>query len=102
MKNVIITGTNGMIGKLVLEDCLKREDVNMITSITRKPTGIRHKRFIEVIHNDFLNYSKVEPHLRGQDVCFFCIGVYTGQVNTEEFKKITVSYTKAFSEELKL
>ena len=90
-----------MIGRLILEECLNRSDVNKITSITRKPLGIKNEKLIEVIHNDFSDYSAVEEHLKDQDICFYCIGVYTGQVPTSEFKKITVDYTKSFAEALK-
>jgi nucleoside-diphosphate-sugar epimerase len=101
MKNVIITGTNGMIGRLVLDECLKRDEVKKITSITRRPLGIKNAKLIEVIHDNFLDYSNVEGYLKDQDVCFYCIGVYTGQVPTDEFKKITVDFTKVFGEVLK-
>jgi nucleoside-diphosphate-sugar epimerase len=101
MKNVIITGTNGMIGNLILKICLKRDDVAKITSITRKPMGIYHPKLVEVIHNDFLDYTKIEELLKNQAICFYCIGVYTWQVLTEEFKKITVAYTEIFANALR-
>ncbi len=101
MKNIIITGTNGMIGNLILQKCLQRNDVAKVTSITRKPLGIYHPKLEEVIHDDFLDYSKVERHLKNQDVCFYCIGVYTGQVPIDEFKIITVSFTELFAQILK-
>ena len=101
MKNVIITGGTGMIGSLVLEACLNRVDVANVTSIVRKATGRKHPKLVEVVHDDFLDFSAIKSHLRKQDVCFYCIGVYTGQVPTEEFKVITVDYTKAFAEALK-
>jgi nucleoside-diphosphate-sugar epimerase len=101
MKNILITGSNGMIGKLVLEYCLQRDDVNKITSITRKPLGIQHPKLLEVMHNDFLDYANIENHFSNQDICFFCIGVYTGQVPKQEFNKVTIGFTKAFAECLK-
>ncbi len=101
MKNILITGTNGMMGNLILQNCLQRDDVATVTSITRKPLGIYHRKLVEVIHNDFLDYSKVEPYFKNQDICFYCIGVYTGQVPTEEFKKITVAYTEIFAQALR-
>ena len=101
MKNIIITGATGMIGKLLLEVCLQRMDVNKVTSITRRAVGIQHPKLLEVVHDDFLDFSKIETHFKNQDICFFCIGVYTGQVSKEEFKKITVDYTKAFAETLR-
>ncbi len=101
MKNIIITGTNGMMGKLILTSCLERNDVAMITSITRKPTGISHPKLKEVLHDDFMDYRSIQEVVTNQDICFFCIGVYTGAVPREEFRKITIDYTKAFAEVLK-
>ncbi len=100
LKNVIITGSNGMIGWLVLQACLSREDVRKVTSITRKPLGIHHPKLVEIIHDDFLDYSAIEQSFHDQQVCFYCIGVYTGQVPAAAFKKITVDYTRAFAEML--
>ncbi len=90
-----------MIGKLMLELCLEKDDVGMITSITRKPTGIIHKKLVEVIHNDFSDLINIESHFKNQDVCFYCIGVYTGQVPAKEFKRITVDLTKVFADTLR-
>jgi nucleoside-diphosphate-sugar epimerase len=101
MKNVIITGTNGMIGQLILEYCLQREDVTKVTSLTRKKTGISHPKLLEVIHENYLDFSSISKVLQQQDICFFCIGVYTGQVPRDEFRKITVDVTAAFAKELK-
>ncbi len=101
MKRVLITGTNGMIGRLILELCLQRTDVATVTSITRKPLGIVHPKLREVIHSDFRDLSTIRDHFSNQDLCFYCIGVYTGTVPREEFRKITVDYTRVFAETLK-
>ena len=101
MKNVIITGSSGMVGKLVLEECIRRDDINKVTSITRRPLETKNSKLVEIVHNYFLDYSKIEEHFKDQDICFYCIGVYTGQVPTDEFRKITVAYTKAFGETLR-
>jgi nucleoside-diphosphate-sugar epimerase len=101
MKNVILTGASGMIGGTTLDLCLKREDVGKVTSLSRRPSGIKNDKLVEVLQDDFLDYSKNVEHFKNQDSCFYCIGVYTGQVPTEEFNKITVDYTKAFSDVLR-
>ena len=101
MKNIIITGTNGMIGSLILQLCLQRTDVGIVTSITRKPIGISHPKLKEIIHQDFLDFSNIKDNFKNQDICFYCLGVYTGQVPTAEFKKITTSFTKSFATTLK-
>jgi uncharacterized protein YbjT (DUF2867 family) len=86
----------------VLAECLGSPEVAKVTAIVRKPSGMPHGKLVEVIHQDFLDYSDIEAtYLSGQDVCFFCIGVYTGQVPAAEFRHITVDYTQAFAAALK-
>ena len=101
MKNVIITGATGMVGNIVLKECLKRDDVSKVTSISRKPLGITHDKLVEVIHKDFMDYTNVEKFFNNQDICFFCIGVYTGAVSNDLFNKITIDFTQVFAEKLK-
>lgn len=101
MKNIIITGSSGMIGGLVLRECLERLDVARVTTIVRKPTGIKHAKLNEVVHENVLDLSPISAGLNDQDVCFFCIGVYTGAVPPAEFRKITVDFTAAFATALK-
>lgn len=101
MKNVIITGASGMIGGLILDYCLQREDVKQVTSITRKKSGLSHPKLREVLHENFTDYSSITGYLQHQDICFFCIGVYTGQVPRAQFREITVNVTAAFAAALK-
>ena len=101
MKNVIITGASGMIGGLVLRECLERPDVAHVTTIVRKPSGSRHPKLNEVVHADLLVLDPVADALAGQDVAFFCLGAYTGALSKEEFRKVTVDYTVAFATALK-
>jgi nucleoside-diphosphate-sugar epimerase len=101
LKRVIIAGTNGMIGSLILQACLERSDVVAVTSITRKAVGIQHPKLKEVLHPNFLDFTAIENVFANQDICFYCLGVYTGQVSTEAFKKITVAFTQSFAHTLK-
>lgn len=101
MKNVMIMGSTGMVGNMVLKECLNRDDVSRVTIIVRRTTMIVHPKLVEVIHDDFMNYSSIIDFLKDIDVLIFCIGVYTGQVPSEEFKKITIDYTKIFAETIK-
>jgi nucleoside-diphosphate-sugar epimerase len=99
--NVIITGSSGMVGGLILNKCLASFEVTQVTTIVRKPTGNNHPKLKEIIHTDFLDFSAIEAVFKNQDVCFYCIGVYTGQVSRAEFAKITIDYTKTFAEMLR-
>jgi uncharacterized protein YbjT (DUF2867 family) len=50
------------------------------------------------LHDNYADYSEVGGCFEGQDIAFFCIGVYTGAVPDDEFRKITVDYAVAFGE----
>lgn len=99
--NVLIMGSTGMIGKIILRECLQSERVRRVTTIVRKATGITHAKLNEVVHADFLNYDAIDYHFEQIDTAYFCIGVYTGQLPDKEFKTITVDYTKVFADVLK-
>ncbi len=101
MKNVIITGATGMVGSIVLQHCLKSEQIGKVISIARRKTNIEDKKLTEVIHEDFLNYEQVKDQFKDIDIAYFCIGVYTGAVPDSDFKEITVDYTKTFVDALK-
>jgi nucleoside-diphosphate-sugar epimerase len=101
MKNIIITGSSGMVGALVLQKCLNSNDVNKVTSIVRKSSGIKHPKLNEIVHANFLDYSEIGNVFKDQDIAFYCIGVYTGAVPRDEFRKITVDYTVAFAKMLR-
>ena len=101
MKNIIITGSTGMVGSAALKKCLARKDVGKVTSIVRRSSGITHPKLTEVIQDSFEDFSGISEYLKDQDGCVYCIGIYTGQVPDDEFCKITVDYTKAFASELK-
>lgn len=90
-----------MVGSLVLRNCLTRKDVDKVTIITRREIALSHPKLIKVVHDNFLDFSNVDEYLSNQDVCIYCIGVYTGSLPSSEFTKVTVDYTKAFAEALR-
>jgi len=97
----IITGATGMVGGIVLKQCLESNEIKEVISISRRSTGIQHPKLKEVIHKDFNNYEGQEAVFQNVDVAYFCIGVYTGTVADDVFKEITVDYTKSFADKLK-
>lgn len=97
---VIITGATGMVGNLVLKYCLKNDAVIEVVSLVRRPTDLAHVKLTEVVVSDFLNFESLSEHFKNVDAAFFCIGVYTGAVPKDEFRKITVDMPVAFAREL--
>lgn len=100
-KDVLVTGGTGMVGSLALAQALEHPEVRQVTSIVRRVTGLSHAKLREVVCTDFLDYSSIAEAFEHVDVVLFCIGVYSGQVSADEFRKITVNYTAAFTEMLR-
>lgn len=97
---VIITGSTGMIGQLILNLCLQSDKITQVNNLVRKPIEKYHKKLNNIIINDFSTYDEHNTLFENIDMAFFCIGVYTGQVNTETFKQITVDYAVNFAKKL--
>lgn len=96
-KKVLITGATGMIGGLVLDHCLQSQDISKVISLVRRATGKTHPKLQEVIIEDFLNLDEDADYLESIDVVYYCLGVYTGAVNRELFREITVDYPDALA-----
>jgi len=96
-KHVLITGASGMIGSLVLELCLESPEVSKVTSLLRRASGIRHEKLNEAIIEDFLHLDESADYFTSVDVVFYCIGVYTGTVDRDQFRKITVDYPETLA-----
>lgn len=100
--NVIIAGSSGMVGNLVLDNCFNSDKIEEIITLVRKPSSVKPKnKTKEVVIADFENYGTHDSIFQITDIAFFCIGVYTGQVSDEQFKKITVNYAVKFAAEMK-
>jgi uncharacterized protein YbjT (DUF2867 family) len=100
-KKVVIAGSTGMVGSLVLRGCVESPDVAHIINLVRRPLVQSTPKTIEIIVKDFADYSSLADAFKGIDAAFFCIGAYTGSVPEDEFKRITVDFAVAFAQALK-
>ena len=92
--SVILTGATGVAGSGVLKACMQHKKVKKVTVITRKSTGKKHKKLFEVIHSDFLDYSKIVDKMTDHDACFWCLGVSQSKVRKEsDYRRITYDFT---------
>lgn len=90
-----------MIGGLVLRECLKRDDVDQVTHIGRRSVGIKHPKLLEVLHADLGDTTVINTYLTNVDVCFFCLGVYTGALPPPAFQQVMTEMPVAFCTALK-
>ena len=94
---VLITGASGMIGSLILRHCLTSDEVDNVISLLRRPSGLEHDKLEEIIVEDFLNPDENAEYFENIDVVYYCLGVYTGAVDAETFRKITVDYPQTLA-----
>lgn len=96
-KKVILTGATGMVGSLVLKQCLEGREVSHVTSLARRTSGVKHDKLGEVIMDDFLNLDENASYFQSVDIVFYCLGVYTGAADREQFRRITVEYPETLA-----
>lgn len=101
MSKAIIAGASGMVGSLVLARCLEYAEITKVTSLVRRPSGHTHPKLEEIVVKDFSKLEDYKTAFENVDIAYYTIGVYTGAVARDEFRKITVDYTVAFADMLK-
>jgi uncharacterized protein YbjT (DUF2867 family) len=97
---VILFGATGMVGQGVLRECLLDADVESVLAVGRSPTGQRHAKLREIIHQNFLDYSAIQSELGGYDACFFCLGVSSVGMDEERYRHLTYDVTLAAAKTL--
>ena len=94
---LVIVGATGMVGGYALRYALAHPDVELVTTIGRRKTGVLHSKLNEVVHQDFADCSALAGVLARQDAVVFCLGTYTGSVSDAELRTITAGYTIEFA-----
>lgn len=97
---VVIAGATGMVGSQLLKIALAERSISEVISFVRRADHPGHPKLQEVVLDDFENYSSYSSEFKGVSAAFFCIGVYTGQVKDELFKRITVDFAVQFAKAL--
>jgi len=91
--NVILFGGTGMVGQGVLRECVEDGGVERIVLVVRKPTGVASPKVVELVHEDFFDWSGVEEQFAGFDACFFCLGVSSVGMKEAEYRRTTYDLT---------
>jgi uncharacterized protein YbjT (DUF2867 family) len=97
---VILFGATGMVGQGVLRECLRDPEVTQVLSVGRSASGQQHGKLIEIIRDNFLDYSDIEPELTGYGACFFCLGVSSVGMDAERYRHLTYDITLAAAKTL--
>jgi uncharacterized protein YbjT (DUF2867 family) len=92
---VILFGASGMVGQGVLLECLRDDAITQVLSVGRSASGRQDGKLTEIIRDNFLDYSDIEPQLTGFDACFFCLGVSSVGMDPERYRHLTYDITLA-------
>ena len=98
MKEVLITGSTGMVGKSVLLECIESDKINKITIVNRSSVGVEHKKINEVLLTDLSQIKTVREDLGTPDACFHCMGVSALGMSEENYTHITFTITKQLTD----
>jgi len=99
-QRIIITGATGMVGEGVLLTCLAQPNVEVILSISRRPSGRTHPKLRELLVPDFFDLAAVESQLAGYTACFFCAGVSSVGMSEAAYTHVTHDLTLHFAQVL--
>ncbi len=97
---VILFGASGMVGQGTLRECLRDPEVAQVLSVGRSASGQQHAKLTEIVRDNFLDYSDIEPGLTGYDACFFCLGVSSVGMDAERYRHLTYDITLAAAKTL--
>jgi uncharacterized protein YbjT (DUF2867 family) len=97
---VIIFGATGLIGQGVLREALEAQDVERVVAVVRHPTGVKHPKLQELVHDNFTEFSAMEAELREFDACFYCLGVSAAGMSEAEYRRVTYDFALAAATEL--
>jgi len=97
---VILFGATGMVGQGVLRECLLDPGIESMLAVGRNPLREQRPKLREILHNDFTDYTDIEPQLTGYDACFFCLGVSSVGMDEERYRHLTYDVTLAAAKTL--
>jgi uncharacterized protein YbjT (DUF2867 family) len=97
---VILVGATGMVGRSVLRQCLLDPGVESVLSIGRKPSGVLHPKLRDFVCADMFDVNVNAGELKGNDTCFFCLGVSSVGMSEAEYTHLTYDLTMGWARAL--
>src|ERR1700693_2079438 len=98
--HVLLFGATGMVGQGVMRECLLDPGVNLLQTLGRTATGVKHPTLHKVVHSDLCHYESLAAQLSGFDNCFFCLGVTSSGMTEENYERVSHGITMAAAEML--
>src|SRR5690349_1232068 len=84
-----------MVGKGVLLERLDDARVEQVLLVSRQRTDVSHPKIRELLHQNFFDFTTIEPQFADLDACFFCLGVTSVGISEQEYNRLTYDLTLA-------
>ena len=97
---VVLFGATGMVGQGVLRECLLDGGVELVLSVSRRPTGREHPKLHEVIRPDLFDFDTAGVEGKSPDACFFCLGVSSAGMSEAGYTRLTYDLTLGWARAL--
>jgi uncharacterized protein YbjT (DUF2867 family) len=91
--NVIVFGATGMVGAGVLAECLTDSRVRSVLVVGRSSCGVSHPKVRELIRSEFFDFADATAEFKGQEACFFCLGVSSAGMAEAAYHHLTYDLT---------
>ena len=96
--DVLITGSTGMVGKSVLNECINDDRIGKIYLINRVPVNLKSSKVSEFILDNFLKMGELKNKISHCDACFHCMGTTSFGQKSDYYYKVTFEMTKVLTD----
>ena len=96
--DVLITGSTGMVGKSVLNECINDNRISKIYLINRVPVNLKSSKVYEFILDDFLKMGELKNKINHCDACFHCMGITSFGQKSDYYYRVTFEMTRVLTD----
>lgn len=93
-KNIIITGSTGMVGRAILLEAIEDSRIQNILLINRSSISIKDSKIQELIIDKYEDIPNYMHEFKKFDACFHCMGVSSVGMNEKDYAYVTYELTK--------
>ena len=96
--DVLITGSTGMVGKSVLNECINDDRIGKIYLVNRVSVNLKSSKIYEFILDDFLKMGELKNKINHCDACFHCMGITSFGQKSDYYYRVTFEMTKVLTD----
>ena len=99
---ILVFGATGTAGSGILRACLMSPDVRDVRVVVRRAPADAHEKMTVFVHDDYLDYAKVQAAFEGVNACLYTLGISVRQTSGEaEYRRITHDFAMAAARQLR-